>query len=441
MKIPEKPPGTPLVYNFVTVINDLISADRYDEFVELNHNKYPYWNKWKYIAKEWNYDAKQLWAAVKTYRVGSNIRIDNLPVFRLTSPTLVQEHLHACDINLSGGGYGDGIIPSADRQQYLISSLMEESIASSQLEGANTERKLAKDMLQNNRKPRDMSEQMIVNNYEAMKWIVENKSLPFTPENICKLHSIITQDTLQSKLDEGAFRNDDEVAVRDVQTGQVLHQPPPYKDLTALITSFCQFANDEVKQPFFIHPVSRGIILHFLLGYIHPFVDGNGRTARTIFYWYLIKKGYWLIEYMSVSRILLNSKAQYARAYLHTELDGNDLTYFVIYNLKSILKALDELKVYANRKAEEKKNVLKLLSTSPFNDRQIEIIREMLNDTNKHYSVYQIEQLFKVSNQTARNDLNKLVESGLMEERKSGKKILYLPAADLAQKMETVGYK
>ena len=80
---------------------------------------------------------------------------------------------------------------------------------------------------------------------------------------------------------------------------------------------------------------------------------------------------------MSVSRVILNSKAQYARAYLYTELDGNDLTYFVLYNLKCIRQALDDLKKYIQRKTEEKKNVMQMLRYSFFNERQIALLQEM----------------------------------------------------------------
>ena len=74
----------------------------------------------------------------------------------------------------------------------------------------------------------------------------------------------------------------------------------------------------------FIHPIVKGIIIHFLIAFIHPFVDGNGRTASAIFYWYMLRKGYWLTEYLSISRIISRSKRQYEKAYLYTECDGNE---------------------------------------------------------------------------------------------------------------------
>jgi Fic family protein len=193
---------------------------------------------------------------------------------------------------------------------------------------------------------------------------------------------------------------------------------------------FCDFANDREMEGEFIHPIIKGIILHFLIGYIHPFVDGNGRTARTIFYWYLIKRGYWLVEYMSISRIILKAKSQYARAYLHTEYDENDLTYFIIYNIKAMNVALEDLKKYIHKKTLEKRRMLSLLKETSLNERQLVVVKDILNDRDKYFLVKQIESRFRVSNQTARNDLTGLVKKGVLVERMSGKKSQFFAADD-----------
>lgn len=439
MKMPERPPYTSKDYNYGDILEELIKSSKFHEFFELNDNRYPYWVKWKYIAKAWGIEEKKIWSAVKSARLGSKlIRFSSLNgfEFRISTPSIIQNYLHEFDLNLGGSLQGEGIIPTEDRDRYLISSLMEEAIASSQLEGAATTRKIAKEMLENERKPRNTSEQMILNNYEAMKWIVANKNDPFSPEAICHVHAIITNNTLYESNEEGTFRQDNEVRVVDVQTGNTVYTPPTHDQLKRLMEDFCRFANDLDNQAFFIHPILKGIFFHFLIGYIHPFADGNGRTARTIFYWYLLKKGYWLIEYMSVSRVILGSKAQYSTAYLHTEFDDNDLTYFLIYNLKSISTALEDLKKYIHRKTAEKKNVLTLLRNTSFNDRQIVILQEIMQNLDSFFSVKQIQNKFGISNQTARNDLQGLVNKGLIEFRKSGIKKQFFPAGDFYDKVK-----
>jgi len=438
MKIPESPPSLPQDYSYGKVLDELINIGKFWDLFEINNNQYPYWDKWKYIAKDWKYDPQKLWAAVQSNRHGNTLRLVGNYEFRLNTPSVMQEYLHDFDMNLGGTMQGDGIIPNQEKDRYLLSSLMEEAIASSQLEGAVTTRKLAKEMLESNRKPRNESEQMILNNYEGMKWIVANKDRPIIIENILELHGIITKNTLASTEEEGAFRTDDNINIVDVQTGEIVHYPPSHEHLAQLMNAFCDFANDNQSARFFIHPIAKGIILHFFLGFIHPFSDGNGRTARTIFYWYLIKKGYWLIEYMSVSRIILEAKAQYARAYLHTELDNNDLTYFILYNLQCIKTALEDLRKYIGRKTQEKKRSITLLRNTHFNERQIRLLQEILHDQTSNYSVNQLEQWFKVSNQTVRNDLNELVNIGLLEFRKAGKQLLYFPVKDFMKNIQKV---
>jgi Fic family protein len=434
----ERPPISGKI-DYGKILNELFFAGYYHKVMEINDSAYPYWDKWKYRAKEWGYDPKKLWAAVNAIRaLAKPINFKGVGVFqmRMNTPSIVQQQLHELDLNMGGSLHTSDLIPSQEKPRCLVSSLMEESIASSQLEGAATTRRVAKEMLESDRKPRNHSEQMIVNNYAAMQWIVEHKNIDITPDLILQLHKIITDRTLNATDEEGAFRKDDDVKIVDVQTGAILHTPPCFKDVNKLMDEFCWFANDRQSEPFFLHPIAKSIILHFLIGYIHPFVDGNGRTARAVFYWYLIKKGYWLIEYMSVSRIILRSKAQYARAYQYTEFDENDLTYFLLYNLKVIRIALEDLKKYIERKNKERDEMLSLLRNTDYNDRQIVILQELINNKKSLYTVTELENRFRVSNQTARNDLNRLAKNGILAPRKNGKRIQFISTGDVEKKLK-----
>jgi Fic family protein len=437
MKKPESPPQIDAAFSYKAFLDSLSGQDFYD-FLQVNDRVYPYFDQTRQYAKKWNVTSEDLWAALKTQRYGNkSIRFSKIAgfSFNFSTPSVIQEFLHEFDMNLGGSIQGDGIIPSEDKDRYLLSSIMEEAIASSQLEGAVTGRKVAKDMLVQNRKPRNESEQMIVNNYEAMNWVVANKNASFTVENIKALHKTVTNSTLQNVNDEGNLRESNDIHVADVQTGDVVYIPPTYDHLQELMKDFCRFANDQGEEKLFIHPIVKAIILHFLIGYIHPFADGNGRTARTIFYWYLLKKGYWLIEYMSVSRMILASKAQYARAYLYTEQDNNDLTYFIIYHLQTTRLALAELKKYISRKTVEKKNAITLLRFTALNDRQILMAQSVLSGNFVYFTVKQVQNKFGVSDQTARNDLNDLVSQGLFEQRRTGHSIQFFPVPDFSKKL------
>jgi Fic family protein len=166
----------------------------------------------------------------------------------------------------------------------------------------------------------------------------------------------------------------------------------------------------------FIHPIIKGIIIHFMLAYFHPFVDGNGRTARSLFYWYMLKNGYWLVEYMSISRIIYKTKKMYEKSFLYTEYDDNDLTYFVLYNLRTMKKAFEELKLYLKRKSEENNSILLLANIKSINLRQAQIIKIVQEKPNSYFLVKEIENRFSVGNQTARTDLYGLVELGYLSD-------------------------
>lgn len=439
MRKVEGPPFIPPSWDFGELLRELVAQDKYWLAKEIDDSSYPYWEKWKYLAQEWKLDPKKVWAVMRRSRMIAlrTINFDSDGQFKLqiSTPSIMQQQLHELDLSLGGSLDASDVIPSEQKQRYLISSLMEEAIASSQLEGAATTRKIAKQMLESNRKPRNQGEQMIVNNYAAMQWIVQNKKTPITEENILQLHRIITNDTLAHKQEEGAFRTTDDVRIIDVQTGAILHTPPKSESLGQLMKAFCAFINDQEKKDFFLHPISKSIILHFLIGYIHPFADGNGRTARALFYWYLIRRGYWLIEYMSVSRIILGSKAQYARAYQHTEKDQNDLTYFVLYNLKCIQQSMQELKKYIERKTLEKKRILALLRNTDYNDRQIAVIEEILNERKVIFTVSEVQHKFGVANQTARTDLEYLVSKGILDARRVRNKVQFLLAENGEEKI------
>lgn len=280
-------------------------------------NEYLYWDKVKYIAPK-GVDKQVLWHAVKIQRQLSAqcIQFGNYKFyFTITKNMLAL--LHNFDMNLGGSLGTKSIIPTTDKNYYLINSIMEEAIASSQMEGASTTRRIAKDMLRKKLKPTNKSQQMIVNNYETISRISRDKLLDFSMERLLDIHRSIANKTLDNVEEEGVFRKNDDIFVVDGVTGHVAHTPPSHVEINAMLQDLCEFANNN-NEDNFIHPIIKGIIIHFVLAYIHPFVDGNGRTARSLFYWYMIKNGYWLTEYLSISRIIYTNKTAYEKAFLYT---------------------------------------------------------------------------------------------------------------------------
>ena len=325
--------------------SNFIRLSAFDFFLESFkkiENDYLYWDKIKYLNKEINkkteeemeVDVTKLWETVKFKRILNKKSVFNVKLKKTRiSPwyninDFLQQKLHYLDFNFGAGIQKEQLLSDLDKHQYLSNALMEESIFSSMIEGATTTRVKAKDMLRKGKKPSNKSEQMILNNYKTIQFISENKNEEITIEKLFEIHKIVTENTLEDE-NCGVFRSSNDVMVMNQITGEIVHTPPSFEELNELMQSFCEFFNKNPKENF-IHPIVKASIMHFLIGYIHPFVDGNGRTARALFYWYLLKNGYWLTEYLSISRVILKSKTQYEKAYIYTEIDEMDVTYLFI---------------------------------------------------------------------------------------------------------------
>jgi len=253
---------------------------------------------------------------------------------------------------------------------------------------------------------------------------------------VFSLQSMLTVDTLDDPDAAGRFRSEGEnVRVWDTRDGVLLHTPPPASQLPERMRRMCEFANGSLPQ-YFVHPVVRAVLLHFWLAYDHPFVDGNGRTARALFYWSMLRSGFWLCEFLSISSIVKNSPGQYMRAYLYSESDDNDATYFALFHLRVILLAIKALHSYLRKKMKELRNTEKLLRTmTDLNHRQIALLSHALRHPNADYSIYSHRNSHGVVYQTARMDLFGLAEKGLLEQRKLGRKYIFYPPEDLHERV------
>ena len=304
-----------------------------------------------------------------------------------------------------------------DQKRYLIGALCEEAIASSEIEGAVVTRKEAKEMLLRNQKPQNRDEQMVANNFRTIQKLNQCRDQPLTVELLLEIQRELTEKAIDDPEDSGRFRRPDEkVEVWDDEDHQILHVPPPAGELLDRMRQLCDFANANGKENAdFIHPVIRAVLLHFWLAYDHPFVDGNGRTARALFYWSMLRHRYWLVEYLTISSIIREHPKQYARAFLNTEQDDNDLTYFLLYHTHVIERSIQAFQEYLTRKIKEKKRLAQVLLPAIFNERQQAILLEAQKDPEATFTYESHARLHQVTPATARNDLLNLETKKMSE--------------------------
>lgn len=411
--------------------------------------RYLHWVDFKWRVSQGD-DELAAWTST---RITRKSRANDLPLlqaeedrcFNYCIPDSLFAKLHSID-KMIGSGHEisdrNSFISSEDKHHYFVKNLMlEEAITSSQLEGASTTREVAQEMLTKSLVPKDKSQQMIFNNYQLMKKVIERKSEEISIEFILELHEIATYKAIDNHAISGELRQENNIIVSDLY-GENTFKPPDWRTLQTRLTNLCDFANqDHSQSQNFIHPIIKAIILHFMIAYIHPFGDGNGRTARAIFYWSILRSGYWLFEYVSISKFIKEKRGAYDKAFIYTETDDFDLTYFIYNQVETIDKAVKSLHEYINVKKQDFYEFMHWIDKSPIAKTltrgHLEILKEAVKSPGKEFTARQVAIDFSVTENTARSYLKLLVDKDLLvlAQSKQGKTKIYIAPANLKTRL------
>jgi len=440
MKMPKTPPGEKKLWEQLKKNPERFELVFGASSSPLVKGKYLHWDKLPFYSPPQGLSHEEWWLALKMQRRRLSkqvpLRDKNGEPFNYLIADPIPEMLHKIDQDSGGVIRMPEQITNPDtKDQYYVSSLIQEAITSSQLEGATTTRLVAKEMIRTGRLPCDKSEQMILNNFSAMKRINKLKDESLSRELVFDIHQLVTEKTLDDSSAAGRFRTANEkINVIDMYN-EVFHAPPPANQLEERMAAMCDFANGKTPKGFIHHSI-RSIILHFWLAYDHPFVDGNGRTARALFYWSMLRHNFWLFEFISISQIILKAPIKYARAFLYTETDDNDLTYFILYHLEVIRRAIKELHEYIKRKTKRLQTIEnQLRGIIVLNHRQRALISHALRHPHQRYTIRSHQISHNVVYQTSRTDLLDLERRGLLKSDKIGKTWYFTPVGDLEEKL------
>jgi len=430
----KKPPDWKKVLSDPKIMINLVSSKEANALIKKANNEYLHWDKFRYQPMPEGITPESAWALLKLTRRGGQELLDiSNEQGHPFSIFLTKDHLKDLsfiDSHSSGAiTSGESMPDNLAKDQLIINGLMEEAISSSQIEGASTTRKVAKAMIELQLLPKTKDEQMILNNYRAMSHLDDWKKRELTDNFLLELHQVLTAGTLDRSSDEGKFRtDDDEVVVVENPSGEIVHKPPSIEEARKQLKQLYKFANTDDDENY-IHPFVKASILHFCIGYIHPFVDGNGRLARALFYWYLLKKNYWMFKFLPISLQIKKQqwKPGYYRAFKYVETDEGDITYFLSYKLKLARNAIEDFIQYLHKKQDEAHKLKeRLITTDEINNRQLDIIDLLQRNPNIEIDLQAYKQRNKVAYQTARTDLLGLEERDILKKISRGKKFVFV---------------
>ncbi len=443
MRKPETPPSTAEILKKPPgELFETLQSKDFKEALAKSESGYLHWDKLRYMIRNPNFSPADVWIFSNVFR---QPRMKTLPLFgqgkmplRFNMPDPLQHELMLIDQQLAGGLVSDEDVvpPASQRERFIVSALQEEAIASSMLEGAVTTRKVAKEMLNLGRKPRNRGERMVANNYQAIQFIRDNKKADLSPQFLLEVQKILTDETLDDPSQVGRFRTiNDDIRIIDARDNEVMHIPPPAPELSQRLKALCEFANSPPHEKRFVHPVIAACVLHFQIGFDHPFCDGNGRTARAIFYWMMLRHGYWLFEYLPISRLIYRAPVRYARAFLYCETDNFDVTYFLMYKAKIIGLARRDLRDYIIAKQWELSQARKIsASDRRLNHRQQEIVLNAVRNPDINFTISEHRGKYGLSYETARTDFLSLVKWGYLKKLTIGKRYEFMTGPRVEKK-------
>ena len=326
----------------------------------LPDGRYLHWDDLRFRTPPEGMQAPDWWVAMRTARARLSVQVPAMSemydtTFSFVPLPSIQQALHELDRTNVGERLLSALGNEDANAEYRVRQLVEEAISSSEIEGARpTTRELARQMVREDRTPTSRDERMIYNNWRAMRRILElrDEDRALTVDDLLELHRILGEDSLDVPDASGRFRQPgQDVVVSDMQ-GNTWHTPPNAEGLRERVEALLRFANGlDGQETTFVHPIIRAIVVHFWVGYEHPFRDGNGRIARALYYWCMLRHGYEMAEFLSISGPIDRSPKAYYMAFAHTETDGGDLTYFVIHQLQVMRQALDALVGHLEQRA------------------------------------------------------------------------------------------
>jgi Fic family protein len=272
---------------------------------------------------------------------------------------------------------------------------------------------------------RDRDIQEVINYRNVLKWIdqqdLENSNDLFSLKTLHNLHSL----TMQGLIEEnyiGAFR-DKQVVVHSASDSQVVFRPPVAVEIPYLVEDFFTWSNHaDARQ---VHPIFRAAISHYQLVFIHPYIEGNGRTARAMASLSLYALGYDFKRFFSIEQYFDSDVDRYYQALLSVQQHENDdLTYWLEYFCYGLAIEIDKIRSQVMKLSKDIKLKKELGEQVALSERQI-ILLELVHNQGRISSKDAQKVLPNVSVDTILRDLKDLINKGVIDKKGVTKGVIY----------------
>jgi len=243
-----------------------------------------------------------------------------------------------------------------------------------------------------------------------------------TEKILLDIHKMLTQGTLENPSDCGVYRNH-YVVVANRLTGEVIFKPPLNKEVPALVRALIEWLNSSDAKE--LDPVIKAGIAHYEFVRIHPFVDGNGRTARVLATLILYLKGFDTKQFFCLDDYYDSDRQAYYRVLQSVDQKTLDLTNWLEYFIEGVNVSILAVKERIARLSSERLKRTKKGQIA-LTERQMRIV-EFLTQ-NERIAIGDISKMFKITRQAALKEISKLVDLNVVKLSGKGRGARYVLA-------------
>lgn len=271
----------------------------------------------------------------------------------------------------------------------------------------------------------DRDKKEVLNYIEALEkipTIAEKNSI--TEKTLLNMHNIVTKNTLPNSSDCGAFRNRQVYVGRRIFDGTgfreiVEYMPPKTEEVPKLVNEFLKWLNTE--DAWKVNPVLLAGIVHYEIAKIHPFIDGNGRTARLFATLILYLSGFDHRRIFALDDYYDRDRKAYYAALKTVDKEVQDITQWLEYFTDGVLFSVNEAKEAVLRSGSKKKMERAQIPLTPKQMKIVEYINNNGRVTNRD-----LQALFNISAQAVHKELSKLIELKIIEPKGQGRSLYYI---------------
>ncbi len=253
---------------------------------------------------------------------------------------------------------------------------------------------------------------------ESIDTLTDGKKI--TEKDLLHVHKLVTNGTLENASDCGNYRTR-YVIVGNKLTGEVIFRPPSNEEVPGLMMLLIEWLNSPESQA--LDPVIEAGIAHYEFVRIHPFVDGNGRTARVLAALILYLRGFDTKQFFCLDDYYDSDRLSYYRVLQKVDQITLDLTEWLEYFVEGVKISTDAVKERILRLSSERLRKTKQGQIA-LTERQMRIV-EKINQNGK-ISIGEVSHEFKITRQAALKEINKLIDLKVLKLKGKGRGAFYV---------------